>query len=52
MVVPGATEENKLAEICLADLLQGPLKGKTVKFHKTDPATGKRDVLELGGSYT
>ncbi|MEM6682753.1 MAG: toxin-activating lysine-acyltransferase [Pseudomonadota bacterium] len=49
MVVPTANAENKLAEACLADLLQGPLKGKKVKFHRTDPATGKRDVVELGG---
>ncbi|MEM6833334.1 MAG: toxin-activating lysine-acyltransferase [Pseudomonadota bacterium] len=48
LVTPTATPDNKVAEACLADLLQGPLKGKRVKFHRTDPETGTRDVVELG----
>ncbi|MGD1955582.1 MAG: toxin-activating lysine-acyltransferase [Sphingomonadales bacterium] len=49
LVTPTATPDNRVAEACLADLLQGPLKGKTVKFHRTDPETGTRDVVELAG---
>ena len=27
----------------------GPFKGKKFKFHHTDPATGQRKVMEIGG---
>ncbi len=47
-IVPFATAENKLAQVCMADLVQGPLKGKKLKMHKTDPKTGEKSVIELG----
>lgn len=47
-VVPFATAENKLAQACMADLIRGPLKGKKLKMHKTDPKTGEKSVIELG----
>jgi len=47
-IVPFATPENKLAQACMADLIRGPLKGKRLKMHKTDPKTGEKTVVELG----
>ncbi len=47
---PFATAENKLAQACLSDLITGPLKGKKLKMHKTDPQTGEKSVIELGGT--
>lgn len=47
-VVPFATEQNKLAQVCMADLMQGPLKGKKLRMHKTDPKTREKSVIELG----
>jgi cytolysin-activating lysine-acyltransferase len=49
LVCPFHTPENKLADKMLADLITGPFKGKKFKFHHTDPATGKREVKEIGG---
>tara|TARA_R110002073_G_scaffold232347_1_gene393431 strand:+ start:124 stop:798 length:675 start_codon:yes stop_codon:yes gene_type:complete len=49
LICPFHTPENKMADQMLADLIQGPLKGKKFKFHHTDPATGQRKVMELGG---
>ena len=46
--VPFATPDNSLAQACLADLLNGPLKGRRVKMHKTDLNTGEKTVVELG----
>ncbi len=48
-IVPFATAENKLAQACMADLVRGPLKGKKLRMHKTDPKTGEKSVIELGG---
>ncbi len=48
-IVPFATNENKLAQACMADLMAGPLKGKKLKMHKTDLGTGEKTVIELGG---
>ena len=47
-VVPFANEENKLAQACMADLMQGPLKDQKLRMHRTDPKTGKQVVAELG----
>jgi len=49
LICPFHTPENKMADQMLADLIQGPLKGKKFKFHHTDSATGARKVMELGG---
>jgi len=49
LIAPFHTPENKLADKMLADLIQGPFKGKKFKFHHTDPKTGQRKVMELGG---
>lgn len=47
-VVPFVTPENKLAQACMADLIKGPLKGKKLRMHKTDPKTGEKTTMELG----
>ncbi len=49
LICPFHTPENKMADKMLADLIQGPFKDKKFKFHHTDPATGSRKVMELGG---
>ena len=56
LIAPFATAENKLAQVMLADLTQNGLKhvlpkarDGVLKLHKTDPKTGKREVLEVKG---
>jgi cytolysin-activating lysine-acyltransferase len=49
LITPFATLENKLAEIMFADLLNGPFKGKRFSLHRTDPTTGVKDRITLGG---
>ncbi|WP_417624702.1 toxin-activating lysine-acyltransferase [Paremcibacter congregatus] len=49
LICPFHTPENKMADQMLADMITGPFKGKKFKFHHTDPATGERKVMELGG---
>lgn len=52
MITPFATPENKLAELMLADLLNGPFKGKRFSLHRTDPTTGRKDKFTLGSDAT
>lgn len=47
LIAPFATPENKQLEAMLGDLMQSVFKGQTFKLHKTDPETGKRDVISL-----
>lgn len=49
LVAPFATAENKLTEAMVADLIQNVFGEKAFKFHSLDPATGKREVREIGG---
>lgn len=44
LIAPFADAENRQREIMIADLISGPLAGKSFKFHQTDPATGQRTV--------
>jgi cytolysin-activating lysine-acyltransferase len=44
LVAPFANAENRQREIMIADLISGPLAGRSFKFHQTDPATGVRTV--------
>ena len=48
-MVPFATAENKLAQACMADFVRGPLKGAKVRMHKTDPKSGEKTTITLGG---
>lgn len=50
LISPFATNENKLAEAMLADLIQGPFAGQRFSLHRTDPATGRKDKITLGGA--
>ncbi len=38
-----------MADQMLANMITGLFKGKKFKFHHTDPVTGIRKVMELGG---
>jgi cytolysin-activating lysine-acyltransferase len=49
LISPFATPENKLTELMLADLIQGPFAGKRFSLHRTDPHSGKKDKISLGG---
>ena len=49
IVAPMATSENKLTEAIVADLVQNVFGDRKFKFHSADPATGKREVREVGG---
>lgn len=49
LITPFATPENRLGEVMLADLLQGPFAGRRFSMHRADPATGRKDKITLGG---
>ena len=49
LVAPYATPENKLTEAMVADLIQNVFGEKAFKFHSMEPATGNREVREVGG---
>lgn len=49
LIAPFHTPDNKMADKMLTDLIQGPFKGKKFKFHHTDPKSGERKIMELGG---
>lgn len=44
LVAPFANAENRQREIMLADLISKPLAGQEFRFHRTDPASGRREV--------
>lgn len=48
LIAPFAGAANRHREIMIADLISGPLRGQSFKFHVTDPATGKRTVQTVG----
>jgi cytolysin-activating lysine-acyltransferase len=50
LIAPGATAENTLTAVILDDLRRTALKGFSFTFHRTDLASGKREVVELGGT--
>ena len=47
LISPFANKENKLSEIMLLDLMQGPFKHTAFHLHRTDPATGRRDKVRV-----
>jgi cytolysin-activating lysine-acyltransferase len=47
LVSPFATPENRLAEVMLLDLAQGPFKATAFNLHRTDPATGRREKVRI-----
>ncbi len=46
LVAPFSTEQNRQADIMLADLVSGPLKGKTFHYHRIDKH-GTREAVEV-----
>jgi cytolysin-activating lysine-acyltransferase len=52
MISPFATAENKLTEVMLLDLVNGPFKDKVFNLHQTDPSTGVRVKVTLGDVQT
>lgn len=48
MISPFATPENKLTEVMLVDLINGPFQGRVFSLHRTDPATGERKKVTVG----
>ena len=49
LITPFATADNRLGEVMLTDLLGGPFADKRFSMHRTDPATGRKDKITLGG---
>lgn len=49
LIAPFSTPENKLTEVMLLDLVNGPFRGRRFSLHKTDPATGVKHKITLGG---
>jgi cytolysin-activating lysine-acyltransferase len=47
LISPFATKENKLTEVMLVDLMQGPFRTTPFNLHRTDPATGRRDRIHM-----
>lgn len=50
LISPFATPENKLSEAMFLDLVQGPFVGREFYLHRTDPVTGRKDKITLGGA--
>lgn len=49
LVSPFATDDNKLGEVMLMDLMGGPFRDTSFHLHRTDPQTGRRDKIKLNG---
>jgi cytolysin-activating lysine-acyltransferase len=50
MIMPGATPKNRLTAVMLDDLRRTALKRRSFRFHRTDLATRKREVMEMAGA--
>jgi cytolysin-activating lysine-acyltransferase len=49
LISPFATAQNKLSEVLLRDLIQGPFRQTAFSLHRTDPASGRRDKITMSG---
>lgn len=47
LISPFATQENKLSEVMLMDLMKGPFSNTPFNLHRTDPATGRREKIHM-----
>jgi cytolysin-activating lysine-acyltransferase len=47
LISPFSTPQNKLSEVMLLDLMQGPFRQTAFHLHRTDPATGRRDKIRV-----
>jgi cytolysin-activating lysine-acyltransferase len=48
LISPFSTPENKLTEVMLVDLVNGPFRGRRFSLHKTDPQSGLKHKITLG----
>ncbi len=49
LLAPFATAENKMADAMVKDVVDNVCKGRSLKLHRNDLATGKREEVELNG---
>jgi cytolysin-activating lysine-acyltransferase len=47
LISPFSNSQNKLNEIMLMDMIQGPFRQTAFNLHRTDPATGRRDKIRV-----
>ncbi len=47
LISPFSTPENKLIDAMMLDLMQGPFRDRPFSLHRTDPATGRRDRINV-----
>jgi cytolysin-activating lysine-acyltransferase len=47
LISPFSNPQNKLAEVMLMDLIQGPFRQTVFCLHRTDPASGRRDKIRV-----
>jgi cytolysin-activating lysine-acyltransferase len=47
LIAPFANKENKLTEGMLFDLIKGPFAKTPFNLHRTDPATGRREKVQM-----
>jgi cytolysin-activating lysine-acyltransferase len=47
LISPFSTPENKLSEVMLLDLMNGPFKAGVFHLHRTDPKTGRREKVTI-----
>jgi cytolysin-activating lysine-acyltransferase len=47
LISPFTNAQNKMAEIMLMDLIQGPFRQTEFCLHRTDPASGRRDKIRV-----
>lgn len=47
LITPFATEDNKMPERMLSDLMKGPFAGKSFKFLRTDAITGEKTTMTI-----
>lgn len=48
VIAPQATKDNKIVEAMLSDLKQKVFENRSLNLHRTDPKTGKKEVVTLG----
>jgi cytolysin-activating lysine-acyltransferase len=47
LISPFATPQNKMSEVMLLDLMQGPFRNEPFNLHRTDPTSGRRDKIRV-----
>ena len=47
LISPFATPDNKLNEVMLRDLMNGPFRSTPFNLHRTDPGSGRRERIHI-----